>query len=321
MKVKLFATLLFLPMMLLLLAAIKRDLVGDRAIMAFSKKYHQQEQLPFDFTIRGIKHAPIPFATTKSYPEQKVTIYFRLDILQNPYTTADTLTLALCHEMGHYLSPAEGPKKIVYGILSERAVEGESDYYAVTKCLPKFYPKLDQAKLLQISEDFLKMLAYDNGRKLTHADLINYEQLTKVAATLEYHPSYICRMKTFLDGFAQQKRADCWYAGEKQASNESLGNTPLMLAAYYGDEALFQKQFKQHAHDLAYLNRSNRAGESALTLSIRKAHLQLARQLLLAGADPFQGEESCAFELLTLIKERSLLALIGKRYKNRQSCQ
>ncbi len=53
-----------------------------------------------------------------------------------PTMTIDSLALAVCHEMGHYLG---GAPKFTSQSGNWKSVEGQADYYATSKCLKKLF--------------------------------------------------------------------------------------------------------------------------------------------------------------------------------------
>jgi hypothetical protein len=60
-------------------------------------------------------------------------------LLRHPLMNEDVLNFILCHELGHFLG---GAPKSFRGNTQKRSwssVEGQADYFAVTKCLPRIY--------------------------------------------------------------------------------------------------------------------------------------------------------------------------------------
>ena len=90
------------------------------------------------------------------------------------------------------------------------------------------------------------------------------------------------------------------------------GNTPLLLAADAGQEALVQALI-QHGADV---NASNHAGESALSLAVRHGHVQIATLLLEHQAKPFVPAtvlEHASPEMQELVKRhRSVTRLLAE---------
>jgi hypothetical protein len=63
-------------------------------------------------------------------------------LARHPEATLDGFRAVLCHEIGHHIAGA--PKKKSRWITAWASNEGQSDYYATTKCLRKFYASLGQ---------------------------------------------------------------------------------------------------------------------------------------------------------------------------------
>ena len=86
-------------------------------------------------------------ATVNAYAQQsgmiwKVSMFGGL--ARHPETTLDGFRAVICHEIGHHIAGA--PKKGGPWGLSWASNEGQSDYYATTKCLRKLYVHQMQVK-------------------------------------------------------------------------------------------------------------------------------------------------------------------------------
>ncbi|WP_374942879.1 ankyrin repeat domain-containing protein [Sphingomonas sp.] len=88
------------------------------------------------------------------------------------------------------------------------------------------------------------------------------------------------------------KRGDATYAryliakGADVNARDARGNTPLLLAVNAGDGDLVALLAGQRAN----ANLGNSAGETPLIRAVQRRDLELARQLLAAGADPDQAD-------------------------------
>lgn len=85
--------------------------------------------------------------TVNAYAQQlgttwKVSMFGGL--ARHPETTLDGFRAVICHEIGHHLGGAV--KKPRYNSLSWASNEGQSDYYATSKCLTKFFNQREQLK-------------------------------------------------------------------------------------------------------------------------------------------------------------------------------
>lgn len=68
-------------------------------------------------------------------------------LARHQYTTPDAFTLVMCHEVGHNLGGF--PQKMMStGVKSWASTEGQSDYFATTKCSRSIWMKEDNAKAI-----------------------------------------------------------------------------------------------------------------------------------------------------------------------------
>lgn len=144
-------------------------------------------------------------------------------LARHPQMTKDGFLLLVCHELGHHLGGAPKILRGNSGLRSWSSAEGQADYFATSKCLPKFFHtgvedkkfdydldannlKLALSKCrdnvcarialsgLAVSQVFASMVKGTPGPSL----LLN--DLTKVDQTLYKHPNPQCRLDTYLSG-------------------------------------------------------------------------------------------------------------------------
>jgi hypothetical protein len=151
-------------------------------------------------------------------------------LARDPLVTKDGFTAVICHEMGHHIAGApKGVSVIGPGWASN---EGQSDYFATTKCLRKIYEKEIEETLLvysnkELTEDqkiakkacdevyqneadaavcFRSALAGESLAKLLgklggNPDVkFGTPDLNVVAKTSHTHPKGQCRMDTYFQG-------------------------------------------------------------------------------------------------------------------------
>lgn len=144
---------------------------------------------------------------------------------RHPEMNRDALYLILCHELGHHLGGA--PKKFRGRStkLSWSSVEGQADYYATSKCLPKIFSQFQDTSIpsKSFSEDEYQysqercsdeLICYRSAAAALSvgrlfASLKNSSQKlslslkdrTIVSSTTQGHPNPQCRIDTFMAGF------------------------------------------------------------------------------------------------------------------------
>ncbi len=175
---------------------------------------------------------------TDSWNEEKVNGYCTRDMDDNPVInvyggmarhqemTLDGLYLIYCHELGHYLG---GAPKAFRGRSSKRgwsSAEGQSDYFATSKCLKKlFNDDEENKKAIRFTEKSLlekakkrcqnhkdyyclrTAVASVSVAKVFHS-LKSYQKFPEiddrdpavVRNTKYNHPKAQCRLDTFLNG-------------------------------------------------------------------------------------------------------------------------
>ena len=156
------------------------------------------------------------------YPLFSITIMGGL--ARHEFMTKDTLTLALCHEMGHLLGSAPTKKQLPNRWAS---VEGQADYFSTLKCTRRMW---HQDQNVEIIREMQVDPYLENTCKQSFEDLNQIAlcirsataswHLSKimegifndgpvgfqtpdnlvVSETLNTHPSSQCRLDTFLQG-------------------------------------------------------------------------------------------------------------------------
>lgn len=175
-------------------------------------------------------------ATVNAYANQSGSIWevqMFGGLARHPETTLDGFHAVICHEIGHHVA-GQPKKKSVFGS-TWAANEGQSDYYATTKCLRKFYEleenrkatiamyraikelsEEDQFALNKCKEVFKtqkdravcfrsamagKSLARLLGSLRGNPEVKFSKPDPKVAATTNHnHPEAQCRMDTYFQG-------------------------------------------------------------------------------------------------------------------------
>jgi len=144
-------------------------------------------------------------------------------MVRHPEMTEDALLFILCHELGHHLGGA--PKKF-RGTSSKRSwssIEGQADYFAASKCLPKVFANKDETKILERVENFRELDLESSPCKSEQCQRVILAGLAigKVFATLrdgwsppslvnpssievlktnQKHPEPQCRLDTIISG-------------------------------------------------------------------------------------------------------------------------
>ena len=154
--------------------------------------------------------------------------------------------LTLCHEIGHYL--AKGPYKESMGLVTERAVEGASDYFSTHDCFFSNFsfvlkkPKFKKLKVGEWGEDYCKDQYFESEKRKCEIlypialdylfNLLRYHyskedflkaknwslkkrnfveiNLVPVKKTISYHPEALCRLETIMRGALNKERPTCW---------------------------------------------------------------------------------------------------------------
>lgn len=137
--------------------------------------------------------------------------------------TEDSFLMVACHELGHHLAGAPYYSHTTGGI--RMSTEGQSDYFATSKCMRRVLKNQDNRAYVQrygahysvridcnhvwgvnTNESFLCMRSIMAAMNLrlrffpNRRDLLNQRDYTKVGATLERHPEAQCRFDTHRAG-------------------------------------------------------------------------------------------------------------------------
>ncbi|RLA62922.1 MAG: hypothetical protein DRQ88_13075 [Epsilonproteobacteria bacterium] len=172
-----------------------------------------------------------------SWDNDKVNAYSTRDLNNNPVIkimggmarhpelSKDGFLLIVCHELGHYMGGAPKALRGNSEKLSWSSIEGQSDYFATSKCLPRIFKNhIENREIIKSApsknlrkaqarcglEDALCIrvaMAALSVSKVFHSlrEFETYPDLEKidqsVAYVMEYgHPSPQCRLDTFLNG-------------------------------------------------------------------------------------------------------------------------
>lgn len=140
-------------------------------------------------------------------------------LLRHPDMNEEVLNFLLCHELGHYMG---GAPKSFRGASIKRSwssVEGQADYFAATKCLPKIYSEAltiyDAQKSSLIKDRVKSICEGEVCSKVVYSGLLatrffaslksggaipeigKYERFYP-SSTLQKHPSPQCRLDTIV---------------------------------------------------------------------------------------------------------------------------
>lgn len=116
--------------------------------------------------------------------------------IENKKMTKDAFRLILCHEFGHYFGGA--PKKNNQHWASS---EGQSDYYATSKCIKRMLPQDDNfiQRVKNATLLFGQMLAIMNNEDSKKISL-EAKDSREVMSMDTTHPSAQCRVDTMIAG-------------------------------------------------------------------------------------------------------------------------
>ncbi len=145
------------------------------------------------------------------------TVTIHGGIPKHPQMTKDILALIVCHEVGHHLGGA--PKSTVM-FKRWNSYEGQADYWATAKCLPKLWHKDNNQELMaktklpevildECRDDYLcqrvmhtalKTSEFIAGLKDLPAPKIETPDTNIVETTDPWHPKAQCRLDTYVQG-------------------------------------------------------------------------------------------------------------------------
>lgn len=144
-------------------------------------------------------------------------------LARHPLMTKDGFLLLVCHELGHHLGGAPKILRGNSGLRSWSSAEGQADYFATTKCLPKFFRLGGQSKNSDNDIDLNNLApALSNCRddvctrivlsglavsqvfaslvKGTPEPSLVVKDYTTVEKTIYNHPNPQCRLDTYISG-------------------------------------------------------------------------------------------------------------------------
>jgi hypothetical protein len=144
-------------------------------------------------------------------------------LARHPQMTRDGLLLLICHEVGHHLGGAPKSFRGNTTVRGWSSAEGEADYFAVTKCLPRVFQDGLETKNLDFEIDTLNMKnafnkckddqcariilagkavsdVFASIKKGTNATNILINDTTVVDKTFYMHPNPQCRLDTYIAG-------------------------------------------------------------------------------------------------------------------------
>ncbi|TDJ04058.1 MAG: hypothetical protein E2O68_08865 [Deltaproteobacteria bacterium] len=196
------------------------------------------DQIDGTLKIKFFRTIPTAWAfATKKGNNYTITIFG--GYLNNPNLTFDSLSLLLCHELGHILGGA--PKRHDDGgNLTWSSVEGQADFFA-PKCLISFLksnPEFDGTevfldetnvpenllfecesiydralclRVLKASMDLIKVFRYNENHKGESLPSFNNPDPTVVDTIWEKHPNLQCRLDTYVAAILDRPRPKCWF--------------------------------------------------------------------------------------------------------------
>jgi len=155
--------------------------------------------------------------------ENNPVIVMNGGLARHPQMTKDGFLLLVCHELGHHLGGAPKILRGNSGLRGWSSAEGQADYYASTKCLPRFFTSGVENKSFENDIDSVNLsLALSKCRdnvcarmvlsgltvsqffaslvKGTPEPSLLVNDLTKVSRTIYNHPNPQCRLDTYLSG-------------------------------------------------------------------------------------------------------------------------
>lgn len=162
---------------------------------------------------------------------------------RHPYMTRDGFTLVLCHELGHHLGGAPKVKNPEQRWASN---EGQSDYWAVLKCLREVFKDQDNATILNemivpelVSKSCQGIYPNQEENLICQRSLMASLVIGKLYASLvdqnppqfetpsakivrqtsDHHPHFQCRLDTFYQGSLCDRPLD----GELSNQDASVG--------------------------------------------------------------------------------------------------
>lgn len=131
--------------------------------------------------------------------------------------TQQAFTLLLCHELGHQFGGAPKKYRGRSDLKSWSSAEGQADYYAVTRCFPRFIKAGVFQEIKEHEPVVHKVCLTDQCTDIVEAGLnvarifydvssvgkppsLGQKDLRKVSKTILDHPRPQCRLDTFISG-------------------------------------------------------------------------------------------------------------------------
>ena len=183
-----------------------------------------------------------------AWDDDKVNAYCTRDLNDNPVVkvmggmarhpemTSDALLLIVCHELGHYMGGTPKALRGNSGKLSWSSVEGQADYFATSKCLPKIFKNQNENREIiksvpgknlrkaqkncgkEDAQCIRVAMAALSASKVFHSlrEFEDYPDLGSndqtIAYVMEYgHPSPQCRLDTYLNGINCKDKHDIMF--------------------------------------------------------------------------------------------------------------
>lgn len=142
---------------------------------------------------------------------------------RHPEMSKDGLMLIICHEIGHQFGGAPKQFRGSSSLRSWSSAEGQADYFAATKCLPKMFADTEETKLVNSMSD---EESFEDARKKCKDDIcvrivlagysvgkvfaslktgwepprIGEQDRFQVPMTEYMHPRPQCRLDTYVSG-------------------------------------------------------------------------------------------------------------------------
>ena len=144
-------------------------------------------------------------------------------LARHPLMTRDGLLLVVCHEIGHHLGGAPKSFRGTSNLRGWSSAEGQADYFATTKCLPRIFSDGLESKsidseidnvnlksaLSKCRDDVCARIAlaglslskvFASLKAGTPEPVILKSDTTVASKTIYTHPNPQCRLDTYLSG-------------------------------------------------------------------------------------------------------------------------
>lgn len=184
-----------------------------------------REQFQKELTVIGNWQSSKVGASTTSDLEDNPIIKVSGGLARHPKMNKFSLTLILCHELGHHHGGAPKSLRGNTDMRSWSSAEGQADYFAVSRCMKKIVPKFTKTEMNLVEKRFELCRGDQVCEHIVDASLRLGElfaTLTKekgapslenrsravVSRTLYTHPSAQCRLDTFIASLECEKLID-----------------------------------------------------------------------------------------------------------------